>query len=563
MRLSTRFVVLAAAALATTALTSAPASAGTRPDPTTDVRIIGFNDFHGNLEPPSGSGGRVVLSNGTTVDAGGAAYFATHVKQLRSQVRNSLVVSSGDNIGASPLTSALFHDEPTIDFLNQIGVSASVVGNHEFDEGYKELQRMQFGGCHPTDGCQFQTSFPGAKFPFLGANVTFDNGVPALLPFTVKFVDGVPLGIIGVTLKDLPSVVTPDAIKGLKFGDEVKAIDQTANLLDFFGVKAQVVLMHQGDNTEVEGPDDCKLRPGPAAVIAQTATSKVDAFFTGHSHQQYNCVINDPAGQPRPVIQSSSFGRLLSVVDLKLDKRTRDVVRSATKAHNEIVTRDVTPDPAATALVNDAKTKSGPIANRQIGTITADLPAAGNAAGESSLGDVLADAQLAGTQSNNAVIAMTNPGGIRADLTFKSSPNGEGDGVVTYGEAFTVQPFSNIMQTITLTGANLKNVLEQQWTATTTRPLQISSSLHYTYSKSAAIGSRVQNITVNGMPVTPEATYRVSVNNFLAAGGDGFTELTKGTNLAGGPVDLDALVAYLGAHPNLAPPAADRITAVA
>jgi len=563
MRLSTRFVVLAAAALATTALTSAPASAGTRPDPTTDVRIIGFNDFHGNLEPPSGSSGRVVLSNGTTVDAGGAAYLATHVKQLRSQVRNSLVVSAGDNIGASPLTSALFHDEPTIDFLNQIGVSASVVGNHEFDEGYKELQRIQFGGCNPTDGCQFDKKFKGANFPFLGANVTFDNGLPALLPFSVKFVDGVPLGIIGVTLKDLPSVVTPEAIKGLKFGDEVQAIDRTANLLDFFGVKAQIVLMHQGDGTEVEGPDDCKLRPGPAAIIAQTATSKVDAFFTGHSHQQYNCVINDPNGQPRPVIQSSSFGRLLSVVDLKLDKRSRDVVRSATQAHNEIVTRDVTPDPAVTALVNDAKAKSGPIANRQIGTITADLPAAGNAAGESSLGDVLADAQLAGTLTNNAVIAMTNPGGIRADLTFKSSANGEGDGVVTYGEAFTVQPFSNIMQTITLTGANLKTVLEQQWTATTTRPLQISSSLHYTYSKSAAIGSRVQSITVNGVPVTPEATYRVSVNNFLAAGGDGFTELTKGTNLAGGPVDLDALVAYLGAHPNLAPPAADRITAVA
>src|SRR6266496_1243933 len=234
MRLSTRLVVLTAAALATTALTSAPASAGTRPDPTTDVRIVGFNDFHGNLEPPSGSGGRVVLSDGTTVNAGGAAYLATHLKQLRSQMRNSLVVSAGDNLGASPLTSALFHDEPTIDFLNQIGVSASVVGNHEFDEGYRELQRMQFGGCHPTDGCQFQSSFPGAKFPFLGANVTFDNGLPALLPFSVKFVDGVPVGIIGVTLKDLPSVVTPEAIKGLKFGDEVQAIDRTANLLDFF-----------------------------------------------------------------------------------------------------------------------------------------------------------------------------------------------------------------------------------------------------------------------------------------------------------------------------------------
>ncbi|MGW4521144.1 bifunctional metallophosphatase/5'-nucleotidase [Amycolatopsis sp. NPDC004378] len=561
MRLSTRLVVLAAAALATTAVTTAPASAGQRPDPTTDVRIIGFNDLHGNLEPPSGSSGRVTQSDGTTVDAGGAAYLATHVKQLRSQVRNSFVVSAGDNIGASPLTSALFHDEPTIDFLNMLGVNASVVGNHEFDEGYKELQRMQFGGCHPTDGCQFQKTFDGAKFPFLGSNVYFTNGLPALLPFTVKFEGGVPIGVIGATLKDLPSVVTPEAIKGLKFGDEVEAINRTANLLDFFGVKAQIVLLHQGDSTELEGPNDCKVLPGPATAIAKAVTPKVDAIFTGHSHQQYNCVINDPAGQPRPVIQGSSFGRLLSVVDLKISLKTRDVVRSQTKAFNEIVTRTVTPDPAVTALVDDAKAKSGPIANKQVGTITEDLKAAGNAAGESALGDVIADAQLAGTQSNSAVIAMTNPGGIRADLTYKSSDKGEGDGVVTYGEAFTVQPFSNIMQTITLTGANLKNVLEQQWApGVNPKFLQISSSLHYSYSASAPQGSRVSNITVNGTPVDPAATFRVSVNNFLAAGGDGFTEFTKGTNLAGGPVDLDALVAYLGAHPNLAPPAADRIT---
>ncbi|WIV59734.1 bifunctional metallophosphatase/5'-nucleotidase [Amycolatopsis nalaikhensis] len=560
MRLSTRLAVCAAAALATTAVTTAPAFAGQRPDPTTDVRIITFNDFHGNLEPPSGSSGRVTQSDGTTVDAGGAAYLATHVKELRSQVRNSLLFSAGDNVGASPVISALFHDEPTIDFLNQLGVSASVVGNHEFDEGYQELRRMQSGGCHPTDGCQFEKTFEGADFPFLGSNVYFTNGLPALLPFTVKFSGGVPIGVIGATLKDLPTVVTPEAIKGLKFGDEVEAINRTANLLDFFGVKSQVVLLHQGDNTEATGPNDCKTLPGPATAIAKAVTPKVDAIFTGHSHQQYNCVINDPAGQPRTVIQGSSFGRLLSVVDLKIDLKTRDVVRAQTKAHNEIVTRTVTPDPAVAALVADAKTKAAPIANKQVGTITADLPAAGNAAGESSLGDVIADAQLAGTQSNNAVVAITNPGGIRADLTYKSSANGEGDGVVTYGEAFTVQPFANIMQTITLTGANLKNVLEQQWQGTTTRILQISSSLHYSYSASAPQGSRISNITINGTPVDPAASYRVSVNNFLAAGGDGFTEFTKGTDLAGGPVDLDAFIAYLGAHPNLAPPAADRIT---
>ncbi|GAB3351954.1 bifunctional metallophosphatase/5'-nucleotidase [Amycolatopsis echigonensis] len=560
MKLFTRLAATAAAALATVAVTSAPAEAAQ----TTDVRIIALNDLHGNLEPPSGSSGRITLSDGTKVDAGGAAYLATHVKQLEAQARNSMVLSSGDNIGASPVISALFHDEPTMDFLNELGVKASVVGNHEFDEGYQELLRMQFGGCNKTDGCQFRKTYDGARFPLLGSNVYFDNGLPALLPFSIQFSGGVPVGVIGATLKDLPSVVTPEAIKGLKFGDEVEAINRTADILDRLGVKAQVVLLHQGDEAlPGAGPNDCKVQPnGEASTIAKNVTPKVDAIFTAHSHQQYNCVINDPAGQPRPVIQGASFGRLLSVVDLKIDRRTRDVIRSQTKAHNEIVTRDVTPDPAVTKLVDEARTKAAPIANKQVGTITADLPAAGGPSGESPLGDVIADGQLEATKSNNAVIAMTNPGGIRADLTYKSSPAGEGDGVVTYGEAFSVQPFSNIMQTITLTGANLKNVLEQQWGQTGgTKILQISKSLHYAYSASAPIGSRVSNITVNGTPVDPAAKYRVSVNNFLAAGGDGFTEFTKGTDLTGGPVDLDAFIAYLGAHPGIAPPPADRITA--
>jgi 5'-nucleotidase len=555
-----RITALAAATTVGLAgLAATPALA--KPPATTDLRVIAFNDFHGNLEPPAGSSGRVILPDGSTVDAGGAAFLAAHVKQLRT--KNSIVVSAGDNIGASPLASALFHDEPTIELLNDIGVDASVVGNHEFDEGYKELQRIQFGGCHPTDGCQFRPKFTGAKFPFLGANVYTDRGLPALLPFSIEVRDGIPVGIIGVTLKDLPSVVTPEAIKGLKFGDEIQAIDRTANLLDFFGVKSLIVAMHQGDSTEGGGPDDCRTAGGAARTIVEQASPKVDAFFTGHSHQQYNCLVEDRNHQLRPMIQGSSFGRLLSVVDFKIDRRTKDVIRTETKSHNEIVTRTVTPDPTVAALVKDATTKSGPIANRPVGAITADLLRAQNAAGESPLGDVLADGQLAATTANNAVIAITNPGGIRADVLFPSSPAGEGNGVVTYGEAFTVQPFSNFMQTITLTGANLKNVLEQQWQPNNiVRILQISSSLHYTWSASAPTGSKISNITVNGVPVDPNASYRVSVNNFLAAGGDGFAELTKGTSLVGGPVDLDAFTAYLTAHPNLAPPATDRITKV-
>ncbi|HST64672.1 MAG TPA: bifunctional metallophosphatase/5'-nucleotidase, partial [Mycobacteriales bacterium] len=521
-----RTAVLAAATLAVVgAASAAPAyaapgasdhgKAGT--GSTTQVRLITLNDFHGNLQPPAGSSGRVTLADGTTVDAGGAAFIATHVKELRSQVRNSIMLSAGDNIGASPLESALFHDEPTIDFLNMIGVSASAVGNHEFDEGYKELLRIQFGGCNPTDGCVFRPTYGGAKFPFLGANVTFDNGLPAVLPFTIKVSGGIPIGVIGATLEDLPSVVTPAAIQGLKFGDEVTAINKTSKLLDRLGIRSQVVVVHQGDNTiPGGGPNGCSVAPGgPGTAIAAGASPSIDAIFTGHSHQAYNCTLPDPAGNPRPVMQGASFGRLLSVVDLQINKRTRDVVRSATVAHNEIVTRTVTPDPAVQALVTEAVTKAAPISNRQVGTITADITRAPSPAGEQPLGDVIADAQLAGTQAAGAQVAITNPGGIRTDLQFASSPAGEGDGVVTYGEAFAVQPFSNIMQTITLTGTQLDAVLEQQFHADgTTTFLQISSTLHYTQTRANAVGDRVSDITVAGVPVTPTGTYRVSVNNF-------------------------------------------------
>ena len=563
MRAFTKLTAAAAAALTCAGLAAGPVAAA--PSSTTDVRLITFNDFHGNLQPPAGSSGRVTLPDGTTVDAGGAAYLATHIKRLRGEVANSVVLSAGDNVGASPLDSALFHDEPTMALLNEIGVKASTIGNHELDEGYKELLRMQLGGCHPTDGCQFRDSYPGAKFPILGGNVYFDNGVNAALPFTVTVSGGVPIGIIGVTLKDLPLVVTPEAVEGLEFGDEVEAINKSSRFLDLLGIKTQVVLVHQGDNTEGGGPDDCRTVPGPATAIAQAASPSVDVVFTGHSHQQYNCTVTDPAGKPRTLIQGSSFGRLLSVVDLKIDKRTRDVVRASTKAHNEIVTRTVTPDPKVAALVEEARTKAAPIANEQVGTITADLVRAAPASGESPLGDVIADAQLAATASNDAQIAITNPGGIRTDLTYAGSAAGEGDGVVTYGEAFAVQPFGNIMQTMTLTGAQLKTVLEQQWQprpdgTVQVRILQISSTLHYSWSQSAPVGSKISGITVAGEPVTDDATYRVSVNNFLAAGGDGFAEFANGTDIAGGPVDLDAFTAYLTANPGIGPPAADRIT---
>jgi 5'-nucleotidase len=563
-----RSAVVAAAVFVAAGTAAVPAYAAPSKAPaTTSVRLISFNDFHGNLTPPSGSSGRVTQSDGTTVDAGGAAYLATHAKALQAEAPNSLLLSTGDNIGASPLASALFHDEPTIAVLNAMGVSASVVGNHEFDEGYKELLRIQFGGCHPTDGCQFTPKYTGAKFAHLGANVTFDNGLPAVLPFTLKFVGGVPVGIIGVTLKDLPDVVTPSAIAGLRFGDEVQAINRTSKLLNGLGVRTQAVLLHQGDSA-TGGPNDCNITPGPATEIARNASANVDVIFSAHSHQGYNCSVPDPAGNPRPLIQGLAFGRLLSVVDLTVDRKTRDVVRSATVARNHIVTRTVTPDPTVQAIVDSAVAKSAPIANRQVGSITADITRVAAPSGETPLGDVIADAQLVATADNGAQVAITNPGGVRTDLSYAGSAAGEGDGVVTYGEAFAVQPFANILQTITMTGDQLDRVLEQQWQpqadgSTIVRILQISDTLRYTQTPAAPLGSRVSGITIDGAPVTATGTYRVTVNNFLAAGGDGFSVFAEGTDLAGGPIDLDAFTAYLTANPGLAPPATNRITVVA
>lgn len=540
----------------------APGAAAAVPAETIPFRVVGLNDLHGNLEPPTGSSGRVTQPDGAVVEAGGAAFLATHLKQLRGEVRDSAFVGQGDLIGASPLSSALFHDEPTIELLRSLGMRTSAAGNHEFDEGYRELLRIQTGGCHPVDGCQFRPTYRGSGFPYLSANVTLrQSPVPGLLPFWISTVQGVPVGFIGMPLEGTPGIVSAEGIRDLRFGDEIAAADRYSAVLDRLGVKTIVLLLHQGDNLAgANPPDGCNIVPGAGREIAEGVSPRIDAVLAGHSHQQFNCSVPDPAGNPRPYIQGAAFGRMLSVVDLQIDRRTRDAVRDRTVAFNRVVTRTVTPDPAAQALVAEAVTKAAPIGNRPVGTITADIVRAAVPSGESPLGDLIADSQLAATAGAGAQIALMNPGGVRADLTYASSPAGEGDGVVTYAEAFTVQPFGNVMTTITLTGAQLDAVLEQQWQPTATRILQPSAGFTYVQAPAAPVGSRVSGIALNGVPIDPAATYRVSVNNFLADGGDGFTVLTEGTDRTGGVVDLDAFTAYLTANPGLAPPAPTRIT---
>ncbi|HET6954617.1 MAG TPA: bifunctional metallophosphatase/5'-nucleotidase [Acidimicrobiales bacterium] len=528
------------------------------------VQILGLNDFHGNLEPPAGSSGRI-----GTVNAGGAEYLATHVAQLEAtNPRNTVVVSAGDLIGASPLVSALFHDEPTIEAMNHIGLDINAVGNHEFDEGTTELLRMQEGGCHPDDGCLDGDDFAGADFRFLAANVVSqDTGRTLFPPFAIKrFEANTNVAFIGMTLEGTPTIVTPEGVAGFDFLDEADTANALVARLQRHGVKNIVILLHEG-GFPTGGFNECPGISGPIVDIVNRLDPEIDAVISGHTHQAYNCIINDI-----PVTSAASFGRVVTDMDVTIDRHTKKI--TSITANNGIVTRDVPTDGFLTSLIARYKTISDPLAKRVIGTITADIRRAANAAGESALGDVIADSQLLATtpaELGGAQAAFMNPGGIRADLLFAAS-GAEGDGNVTYEEAFTVQPFGNSLVTMTLTGAQIETMLEQQFcgvNAVTSRVLQPSAGFTYSYD-GAAIGSAdcatadavdPATIALGGVPVDPAATYRVTVNSFLATGGDGFGVLNDGVDRLGGAVDLDALEGYFTANPGgVAPGPQNRIT---
>jgi len=553
--------VLATTLLATTA-TSLSGVATAQSQDTVSVRLLAFNDLHGSLRPPEGVRSEIRQADGSLTPAGGAAYLAAYVTQLRSQATNSLLYSVGDNWGSSALESAMFNDEPTVELLNRMKIDASAIGNHELDKGLAEFRRMQSGGCSAVDACTFSPSFDGANFPLMAANMTYTNGTPATLPFTVNMVDGIPLGVIAISPANTSQIVTPGGIADLQFGDEVEAINRTADVLDFFGVKAITVLLHRGDEPAVEGgPNDCNVESGPARDIALRASPKVDVIFTADSHQQYNCEFPDPAGNPRVVMQGASHGRIVSVADVTIDRNTREVVRDQTSAFNQIVTHDISPDPDIQALADRAWSEASESAQRPVGTITADLTRDRVPSGESTLGNLVADAQLAAGSTRGAQLALTNPGGMREDLDFGTS------GQVTYRQAYGVQPFGNSLEVLSVTGAVLKDALEQQFQidldgTATERILSPSAGFTYAMDRRAAPGSRISEMRLNGQDIAPDGVYSVVVNKFLAEGGDGFTALKNSTQMTGAGNDLDALTALFAAGSPVSPPATDRIRTV-
>ncbi|RAL23125.1 bifunctional metallophosphatase/5'-nucleotidase [Lujinxingia litoralis] len=519
-----------------------------------NLRIIAFNDFHGALEGPSGK----VRVDGESVETGGAAYLAAHIAAERQAADHALVLAAGDLIGASPLISALLHDEPTIEVMNALGLDASAVGNHEFDEGYQELLRINEGGCHPTAGCREGYTYQGPEFSYLAANVHITGEEDSLLPpYIIRDFDGVKVAIIGMTLEDTPSAVVPTAVEGLSFGDEVETVNALLPELEAAGVATAIVLLHEGGSVTGDSDDisACDEVEGPIIPIAEAMPPLVSVILTGHTHEAYLCEFGG-----KLVTGAKSFGRVITAIDMTIDRQTGEVLSRS--ARQRAVTRDVEPAAEVASIIEDYAAIANPLAERTVGQLTSEFSRERDASGQSPLGMVIADAQLAATASaevGNAQIAFINPGGIRASL----APDAEGN--ISFAALHTAQPFGNTLVTMTLTGSQLHELLEQQWiNPDRTHMLGVSRGFSYTWDASAPRGERVDpaSITLHGEPLKMDENYRVTVNNFLSTGGDGFAVLPRGTERVVGPIDLDALVTYVETSGPLSAPEETRVTVV-
>jgi 5'-nucleotidase len=537
---------LALATLPVLLAPTAPSSQNGRPDDAVTVQVLAFNDFHGHLEPPAGSTGLI----GQT-PAGGAEYLATHLKRALRDHPDSIVVAAGDLVGASPFVSAMFHDEPAIESLSAMGLAVASVGNHEFDDGWRELLRLQRGGCHPVDGCQDGDGFEGARFSYLSANV-LGPASGTLLPATsVRTVAGVSIGFIGETLRQTPRIVRASGVEGLQFLDEASAANAHAAQLRRQGVHAIVLLVHQGGaQAGRPDPDGCNDLRGPIVPLVARLSPDIKVVVSGHSHQFYNCLIDG-----RRVTSASSYGRMMTRLNLSIARSTGEI-RSVT-ARNEIVTRDVPKDSEQTRLVEKYVRLAAPHANRVVGVVSRTVARRSNAAGESALGDLIADAQLAAARPasrGGAQVAFVNTGGIRTDLTRRTRP-GRPIGTVTYADLFEVQPFGNTLGVVTLTGDAIKRLLEQQFTPNgDASVLQVSDGFSYRYTSKAPAGQHVDagTITLSGVPISPASRVRVAANDFLLGGGDGFSVFQEGLDRVDGDSDIAALTAYVEQHSPIA-----------
>ncbi len=560
-------LVLAAAACTS----NGPASVGTAP---VTLHLIAFNDFHGQLTSP-GNPTRVpepgAPDAARDLPTGGVAWLAGLVAQLRAQSSPNVVVAAGDLIGGSPLESALFHDEPTIEALNALGLEYSAVGNHEFDEGIDELLRMQKGGCRPTapqDSCHGH-AFTGARFTYLAANVTDKmTGKPVFPASAVKTFDAggghtLQVGFIGAVVKSVPELVVRGGVDTLSFGDEAAAANAAVPALRAQGVDAIVLLIHEGGRTSARAFDDttCPDFRGDILPILERLDPAIDVVISGHTHTAYICRHNG-----RLVTSAGAQGRFVTDVQLIFDRQRQRLVGAA--ARQLAVVNDSAPNPYAAryptvekdaraeAIVARYMAAAAPLTDRPVAAVTGSIAKDVSESGESPLGDLIADAHLAATsapEDGGAQIAFMNVRGIRTELHARN-------GHVTYGAIHAAHPFGNVLVTMTLTGADLRELLEEQWSAGGSE-LAPSAGFTYEWSGAAPVGAKVDpsSIRLHGVVIDPARTYRVTVNEFLAGGGNGFMVLTRGTDKVRGIVDIEALERYLAASSPVSPPRAGRV----
>lgn len=544
--------------------TAAPASA-----PTVSVKVIAFNDFHGNLRTPSL---RVPIPDATQstgfrlVPAGGVEQFSALVKSLRQKNPNSVVVSAGDMVGATPLMSAFFQDEPTIEAMNLVGVDIHGVGNHEFDYGVRHLKRLQTGGCAENKAGVADCSsrdpargqFTGAKFSFLAANVLENATQKTLFPaYVIKEFEGVKIGFIGLTLEGTAAIVRPGGAAGVTFLNEVAAVNALLPELKSRGVNAIVVLMHEGAAQSMGGGiNDCKglvagseADFGRAAVIAKAFDPAVDLVVSGHSHRFYVCEVGG-----KLLTSAGSYGTLVTEIDIAMDRTTGKVVSK--KALNHVVNPAGMKDPQLTALVDRYSQLSSPLENRVVAKVSRELPILANAAGESALGNLVADAHLqsaAAPDKGGAVIAFNNPRSLRAPIIPGA------DGGVRYGELFRTQPFQNDLVIMNLTGRQIKELLEQQFSGAGI--LNVSTGFQYTWDNAMPSGSKIVpgSMKLHGRPIEAELQYRVVANSFIAGGSEGMGAFLSGTDRQVGVLDLEALVNFLSTNTPYVPTVPGRI----
>jgi 5'-nucleotidase len=558
---------------------------------TTDIHVLGFNDLHGHIDGTTSGNqyGRY---------AGGAGALGKMILGLQRDYKGkTITVAAGDSIGATPLTSSLFEDEPTIMAKNFMNLDFASVGNHEFDRGQEHLLRMAQGGCpksaclalsYPEQNNGRAKTFPGAQFPYLASNVKRKDGKPFLPAYGMKKISSsmgneLRFGVIGSVLRATPTIVTPGGIVGLEFLDEAEAANAAAKELVANGSKTNILVIHEGgfQSAAASKPGDCvgSLKGSPIEKIAAKLDKSIRVIVSGHTHTEYRCVVTTD-GVDRLITSASSFGRILSDITLTVDSVTGELVTAS--AVNMIVENSTNPNTTARRVEDPTKidadiaamaayftTAAAPKANRVIGKVSADMSNATTAAnGEVLLGDVIADTQLEATKTTGkAVIAFMNPGGIRAPgFVVNQISAGEQPGEITYAEAFTVQPFGNSLATKTMTGKQIRELLEQQFAGCrnqlTTRILQVSAGFSYEQSAGAATcDAKIGKITLDGKDIDPAADYRVTMNSFLATGGDGFTVFNDGKDTVGGDLDIDALTAYFALKGTLNPGPGNRIIA--